>query len=377
MITVKQLSEVFENGLNTVLNNPEIQFKIWAETGQHERARREGNNITYFINGNLRTSTSANDANDLVMGVNGLSLEFAVPIQQPRTNTEQTAEDLAKIKDGQYPFVTYIINAINGYFQKAQAIPLTDDKGIDFSVAFQAGTVTPGAVDLTSVLGNYLSVSVYIEVYFIQGGVNSKDVKVTFDNSSLPFQATRYGRTPVTERDVYADNLISKNVITSSAFAIDVDFPVTDDAAAQACINYLLSGEPNVAHFVKVTFGELVEQIFLMTFNTVQVSAQGIAIAGASASLMEVVDNISAINLPDKMELGKITLTSSDVTSVTYTATEKCYLYCAGKTYSLEAGESVEEIPLSAVNIEYDDKTNEYFVYYVTLNTGEVANGGE
>lgn len=376
MITVKQLSEVFEYGLNTVLNNSEIQFKIWAEAGEHERSHREDNTVTYFINGNLRTSTSANDANDLVMGVNGLSLEFAVPIQQPRTNATQTAEDLAKIKDSQYPFITYITNAINGYFQKAQAIILTDGNGIDFSVGFQAGTVTPGGVDLASVLGNYLPVSVYIEVYFVQGGVNSKDVKVTFDNSPIPFQATRYGRTPVTERDVYAGNLVSKNVITSSAFAIDVDFPVTDDAATQACINYLLSGEPNVAHFVNVKFGNLNEQLFLMTLNTVQVSAQGIAIAGASASLMEVVDNISAINLPEGLELNKFTFNNSDVATVQFNATENCYFYCTGKTYSLEAGESID-IPLSPANFEYDENSGEYFVYYITLNTGEVSNGGE
>ena len=375
MITVKQLSEVFENGLNTVLNNPEIQFKIWAEAGQHVGCRRDGNTVIYFINGNLRTSTAANDANDLVMGVNGLSLEFAVPIQQPRTNATQTTEELAKIKDGQYPFVTYIINAINGYFQTAKAISLTDDKGVEFSVAFQAGTVTPGNVDIVSKLGNYLPVPVYIEVYFVEGGVNSKDVKVYFDGKSMPFQAVRHGRSPMTERDVYAGTLVSKSLVTSTAFAIDVEFPVTSDPATQACVNYLINGEPNVAHFVKVQFGSLNEKLYLMTLNTVQTSAQGIAIAGVSASLMEVVENVSAIGVPNNYEVDKFTFQNSNATSVAFTAEADCLLYCAGETYSLSAGDSIE-IPLYQSDYEYDEEDGVYYVYYVLLNT-EDENGGE
>ena len=375
MITVKHLSNVFENGLNTVLNNPEIQFKIWAEAGQHVKARREGNTVTYFINGTLRTSTSANDANDLVMGVNGLSLEFAVPIQQPRTNAAQTAEELSKIKDGQYPFVTYIINAINSYFQRAQAITLTDDKGVEYSVAFRAGTVTPRNVDLVSQLDNYLPVPVYIEVYFIEGGVNSKDVKVYFDGKSVPFQAVRHGRSPMTERDVYAGTLTSKSLITSTAFAIDVDFPVTSDPATQACVDYLINGEPNVAHFVKVQFGSLNEKLYLMTLNTVQTSAQGISIAGVSASLMEVVENVSAIGLPDNYEVDKFTFQNSNATSVSFTAEADCLFYCAGETYSLTAGENIN-IPLDQSDYEYDEEDGVYYVYYILLNTEE-ANGGQ
>lgn len=375
MITVKQLSNVFENGLNTVLNNPEIQFKIWAEAGEHVGARREGNTITYFINGNLRTSTSANDANDLVMGVNGLSLEFAVPVQQPRTNATQTAEELAKIKDGQYPFVTYIVNAINGYFQTAKAISLTDGDGVEFSVAFQAGTVTPGNVDIASVLGNYLPIPVYIEVYFVEGGVNSKDVKVYFDGKSMPFQAVRHGRSPMTERDVYAGSLVSKSLVTSTAFAIDIDFPVTSDPATQACVNYLIGGEPNAAHFVNVKFGNLNEENYLMTLNTVQTSAQGIAIAGVSASLMEVVENVSALGVPDNYEMDKFTFQNSDATSVSFTAEADCLFYCAGETYSLSAGEGIN-IPLDQSDYEYSETDGVYYVYYVLLKTEE-ENGGE
>ena len=119
MITLEQFADIFQRGLNAVLKKNEIQFKIWSNVGKYQKAIRDGNTVTKYINGNLRVSSSANDANDLVMGVNGLTLDFIVPLKRPRTNAKQTAEELAAIQDGQYPFVEEIVNAIDGYFQKA------------------------------------------------------------------------------------------------------------------------------------------------------------------------------------------------------------------------------------------------------------------
>ena len=42
MITVKQLAEIFENGLNNQLDNPEIKFKIWANAGEYKKPYRDG-----------------------------------------------------------------------------------------------------------------------------------------------------------------------------------------------------------------------------------------------------------------------------------------------------------------------------------------------
>lgn len=368
MIKLTQLAERFENELNTVLDNPEIQFKIWAEAGEHVRAMRNGNTVVHFINGNLRTSTSANDANDLVMGVNGLSLEFSVPVKQPRTNAKQTEEELAKIKDGQYPFVTYIVNAINGYFQRAQALSMPDESGVDFSVSYQAGTAVTGEVGLSSQLDNYVLVSVYIEVYFIEGGVSSKDVKVYFDNSTVPFMAVRHGRTPVVDGDVYMGKLVTKNIITSTAFAIDIDFPANADVFTKACVQYLLDGEPNTAHFVKVVFGELDKQLYFMTLNTVQTSAQGISIAGGSASLMEVVENPAAVNLPAGFQFGRFTLENSQAQSISFTVSKACNAFIAGNAVNFAAGpQTVNLTPSDIVYEETDDDTDgAYYVYLIT-----------
>lgn len=369
MITLKRLAEEFEKGLNEQLPNDEIRFKIWAHAGEYKPPLREGNKVAYNIVGNLTSSTSANDANDLAMGVNGLSLEFSVPLQQPRTNASQTTEELAKINDEQYPFVTYIVNAINGCFQRAKTLVMTDADGVEFTVAYQAGTAVSGTVDLSSLIGNAVSVSVYIEVYFVEGGINSKNLIVYFDNSPVPYIAVRHGRTPVVDGDIYSGKLVSKNLITSSAFALDLDYPANGDILTKASVDYLLSGEPNVAHFVEVVFGAAGKKLFLMTLNTLQTSAQGISIAGVSASLMEVVENIDAINIPDGYQVGRFELANSQINGLSFTLSEECNAFIAGNAVKLSGAVNVGLTPSA---IESDE--GKYYVYLITDKTVEVSN---
>lgn len=373
MIKLEQLANYFEEGLNAQLTNDEVQFKIWAEAGQHTGAHRSDNKLIYYLDGNLRTSTSANEANDLIMGVNGLSLDFAIPINPPRTNAAQTTEELAKIKDGQYPFVQYMVNAINSYFQKARAIMLTDGSGNKFTVAFQAGTAVSGDVDMFPNIGNAITVSVYIEVYFIEGGINSKDVIVYFNDGdgAIPFMAARYGRTPVLQTDVYSGSLISKSLITSTAFAIDIDFPLNSDNFSKSYLNYLLTGEPNEAHFVNVVFGNAAQELFLMTFNAVQSSATGISIAGGSASLVEVVDNPEAVNIPDGYHMGRFILPNSQIELLTFQFGAERNVFIAGEARVING---TVNIPVSPKDIVYDDTTDKYYVYMIVNGTIPMQN---
>lgn len=374
-IKLSVLAKKFENGLNAILNNPEIQFKIWSEAGEYQAFRREDNTVIWYINGNLRRVTSSNDANDLVMGVNGLSLDFAVPVKRPRTNGNQTEEELAKIKDGQYPFVEYITNAINAYFEKAQVFTI-DDGGL-YSVAFHAGINLTGSVDLTSLLGNHMGVSVYIELYYIQNGINSKNIKITVDGQNLPYQALRWGRSPMLERDVYAGKLISKSIVTSTAFAIDVDLPT--DAPLQAASpisDYLLNGTPNVAHFVTLDVGGN-EYDYFMTVNSAQSSAQGISIAGTSVSFMEISDGYFNTG---SNTMGRFVLPSSTVKQITATVNvsdnpyDGVFLACAGGKCG--------KFPLNFVldvepeMVRYDKTAKSYYVdiVYSGVNRKTITN---
>ncbi len=368
MISVKQLAEYFENGLNKTLGNPEIQFKIWADAGEYKKPERDGNVITNYILGNLRTSTSANDATDLVMGVNGLSLDFKIPVQAPKTNATQTAAELQKIQDGQYPYLAYITNALNGYFQKAWADTLYDGSGAKYSVAFQAGTAVTGNAEIAARYGLSVDFNVYIEVYFIQDGINSKDVKIYFDGESVPYQALRFGRSPMLESEVYAGSLVSKNIATSTAFSIDVDFPANNvDLLSREVIDYLLNGKINSVHFVELQWGDE-EKLYLLSCNTMQTSSQGIAISGVSVSLMETVENLDALDVPDGFQIGKFTFVDSGATTLTFMPSVDCLAYIADNVLRLKNGIEVS-LQLGTKDIRYDGEK-----YYAVLITSKAFN---
>lgn len=364
MISVEKFAKRLEDGLNARLNNPEIQFKIWATAGKHVPAHREGNKVTYFINGDLRTSSSANDSNDLVMGINGLSLGFTVPVQPPCVNVKQTAEELQEVKEGQYPFLTYIFNAIDGYFKTAQVFTETDSDGKEFTISFQGGTAIPGAVDMAPRVGQSVPINVFIEAYFIEGGTSAKDISITVNNKRVPFQAVRYGRTPVIEHAVSAGTLTSKNAGTSTAFSIDIDFPSNNDSLTGAVVDYLLGGEPNVAYFVRTKWGEgKREEIHFMTLNTVQSSAKGIAVVGLSVSFMEVLSDISVYNVTDECQVARFEFEGSDINSLTFTPSVPCTAFITGKAFDMGG---LQTIALEPKDFTYDEDTDKYFVYLIT-----------
>lgn len=374
MITIKQLANEFEKGLNDILNNDEIVFKIWADAGEYQKPVRDGNTIVHEIVGNLRTSTSANDANNvLVMGVNGLSLDFMIPIYPPRTNAEQTAEALAEIKDGQYPFLEYITTAINSYFQEAKAITLSDEDSVEFSVAFQAGTAIPGSVELAAKFGNAVPYNVFIHVYFIEGGVNSKDVKISVDGQLMPFQAVRLGRAAVVERDVFAGETVSKCYASSTAFSVDADFPSSNNPASATSLSYLLNGEANTAHFVNVQWGAGVEKLFFMIYNTVQTSVTGIAVAGVSASLIEIGGSEEIYNLPQSFKTVRFTLTNSQTETLSFTLSEECQTFIAGVGAAKRNG--AQTVNLTPLSFEYNgDEAGTYNVNLIVDKDVTVTN---
>lgn len=373
MITVKQLASEFENGLNAVLNNKEIQFKIWATAGEYRKPVRDGNVIVHEIVGNLRTSASSNDANNvLTMGVNGLTLDFMLPIYPPHINAKQTEAELAKIKDGQYPFVEYLLNAINAYFQDAQVTEMTDENNVEFSVAFQAGTVLPGSVEMSSKYGNAIPISIVVQVYFIEGGTNSQDIKITVDGKLMPFQAVRLGRAAVLERDVFAGETVSKCLTSSTAFTVDADFPSSNNPATTTALSYLLDGEANTAHFVNVQWGKIAEKLFLMSYNTVQTSATGIAVAGVSASLVELGGSEDLYNLPQGFHTVRFTFTDSQTETLSFTLSEECQTYIAGVGAKVRKG--AQTVTLASDSFEINEKEENYIVNLIVDKQVTITN---
>lgn len=370
MITLVQLAEKIENGLNAVLDNSEIQFKIWASAGQMSKSLRTGNTVTHYITGNLLSSSSSNDANLLVMGVNGLTLLFSVPLQAPKTSSAQTAEQLARVQNSQYPFIDLILAAIDGYFQSAQAFTLTDAAtSTEYTVAMQAGRAITGNVGLAARLGNAVTLSVYITAYFLEGGINSRDVQLYIDGVRMPFQTTTLGRPNRLSSDVYNEKPIVKNISTATAFSIDFSYPAHSDNTTKETIATLLHGLLNRAHFVELKFGELDSEQYFCMFDNLTANPTGIAFAGISGTLIEIADNPAMIDVPAYMQVGRFTISDSLTGVITFNATGKAYI--AGKIRDLNG---VTTITLSPSDFTYSESDDVYYIYMISLAAMSVTN---
>lgn len=370
MISIEQIASYLENGLNEVYGNPNIKFHIWADVGKLDKPTRDGNTVTHFITGNLRVTSSSNDANMLEMGANGLSLEFSIPQKRPRSTVQQTPQELQEIQGGQYTFVQEILNVINTYFKNAQSFTLMDGEE-EYSLSFQAGTSTSGVADISSELGKNVTASVYLTLYFIKGGIISNNVNFTIDGMPVPFQSLQFGRSTENGRDVYAGKDISKQIASSSAFSVDLTFPLNVDNITQESLAFLLDGVPNTAHFMGVQYGKDAEKrLYLVSIDNIRTVAQGVTVSGATVALAEVVEHAEALNYPAGYQVGRFSFNDSTAQTITFTLSGECSYYLGGTTGE---GNGQVTVQLSPDDFVYDDTTDKYFVYLVTSTPVSVS----
>lgn len=371
MITLVQFAETIETGLNSALNEvgiADIEFKVWATAGQLSDAVRTGNTIENYITANLTSDSSSNDENILVMGYNGLTLQFALPIKAPRTSAAQTVEALARVKNSQYPFVDLVLSAVDSYFQRSLIFSLKDGD-TNYTVTMTAGRSLTGNVDLAAELSETVLISISIDVYFLEGGINSLNVVLYVDGVRVPFQTLRIGRSNTLASEQYSGEESVKNISTASAISLDFAFPANADNTTQESVLTLLQGQLNRAHFVRLQFGTETEQ-YLMMLDGLMTNAQGATFAGISGSLLEVVENPLMLDFPEYVQVGRFAFADSQTETLTFTVTD-CTGYISGEVRDFSGAQAVT---LSADDFWYSSADDTYYVYFVTLGAATVTN---
>lgn len=352
MISLQQLAEMFEQSMSSWISDPNIGIKIWASAGEYSESIRTGNTVQAYIQGTLRTSSSSNAANILSMGYNGLTLDLSIPLQRPKTLSTQTEEALQKINDSQYPFLTYMLSAIDNYFNNSiYAIQnITDSRGTEYTVTFLAGRTITGNVDIAAQYGNNLIATVLIGLSFLEGGICARNIVLEIDTVRVPFSNVNINRAKQKSSDVYSGNTSIKNLASASAISIDFAFPANSDNTTEQAFQSILESNTNTAHFVNIEIGSAYDGQYLMMFDNINVAGQGVQFAGISGALIECVDNPVYLTVPDYMQVGYFNIPNSSlsiINSVTYTAT-RVYprggyqypqitipVYIAGKTLNI------------------------------------------
>ena len=368
MIKLSDIAKYVEDGLNATLGDVGYSFKIWADAGEMIHALRTGNDVRHWIPANLRSVSSANEGNILVMGANGLMLDVAIPVKRPKTSALQTPEELDKIQDGQYPFVEEIKAVLDDYFQVSQVFTREDADRVSYTISMDAGRSQTGVVDILPVLDECLTVNIFISLTFLQGGINARNVVLNIDGVRVPLATVTFGRSNRLSSDVYNEATVVKNLATATSFSIDFAFPATSDNSTKQAFLTLLEGKPNIAHFVEVNIGSAFDGSYLMAFDNLQMNAQGVLFAGITGALIELADNPSVIDTPDYMQVGRFTVADSETESLTFIATGTAYI--AGEIREL-SGETT--ISLSPSDFVYSESDDTYYISMLSLSAMAVS----
>lgn len=381
MISLEKFANIIEDGLNAVLGDGNIEFRIWAHAGQKNKDIRNGNTVTAFLIGELRSVGSSNEDNILSMGENSLVLTINVPLQRPKTLASQTEEMLEKIVNSQYPFLTLITSVIDQYFSIAKVLYEQADSGDEYTISLSAGRANTGNADIMPSWGNACTVTVYISAIFLQGGVNARNIRLDIDGKRVPLTNLNISRTNRLSNDQYCGDEEITNVSTGTALTLDFAFPANADNTTRQAVKYLLQGKNNVSHFVEMIYGDensqvYESQLYFMMFDGVSSSAEGVMFAGISGTLIQVVDNPLIINVPDYFQVGRFAFPDTSATSLTFTVTpaageNTALAYIGGKPYKM-SGE--QNLALTGSDFVYDPETDLFYVWLFTASAVTISN---
>lgn len=360
MITLAGLAQTLQDGLNATLNNPDIQFHIWAYAGEVEEDMRTGNTVQYTIEGTLIRTGATNDANLVPMGANSLYLELFVPIEEPRTQAATAPTE--RVVEGQYPFLDEVISAVDEYFTAATVE--TED---GFTLSLRGAMSTTGAPQIINDYGNGVLISVGIDLTFVKGGINSRallfQVDGVGDTYIVPFSQTSLTMSNVMQNDVQAGSTRRKSFASANGVLFSVAFPATDNGITASVISAVLGKDINVGHFVVITLDGVTYSLF-MTIDAPTINAQEVMNIGLTLDFVEIVDDADILETPAAYQVGRFILSASTATTLTFTSSAAVLGYIGGEVVSLPAGSVT--VNLQPQDYVWDEEESTYYVYLIT-----------
>lgn len=404
MITSEALANYFETQLNDLVpTGAGYEFKIWAEAGEFKRYYKNGNDIIYYINGLLSVKGSALTPNMLVMGTNGVTVEFLVPVDTPKTGYDQTDEELARVQNGQFYFIQQVGEILQKYFTVAKKLSMTDSDGVVFNMTAYSGVSISGVIDIKTIIGVAMPMTVSITLNFGDELISGLDVLVYVDGEQLPYLTFTPSRAEQLATDLQSNAVAQKHLSTATAFGMQFTLPAALKKASKLVYDYIADkAAMNMAHFVEIIWGNDRDDVYFTIFTSANANVAGAEFAGLNASMGEAYQNEEFLALPETFGAGKFSTQSSLVTQLDFDLnivlkkryhkdakiplTLPIYYRIANKNFKLvgkftifqEDGDMINanftantsvSVQLSAENFIPDD--DEYFIYI--LSNGSIT----
>lgn len=277
MIPIEKLVSDLNDALNGILADDSRLFDIIPDGGEYAGYSRKYNAVTEYINGVATiTDSGITPISGIEVVTQTLSVVVAVKLD-PRENVKD--EDI---------FLP-VRNAIATYASKAYNVPYVDENGKTFSVGFSATQPYAGELAIRPEIGRSIVYTFSVLYTFIQNGVNSKDIVITFEGEVVPFEELTIVRVPVQDGGAFSGtNGAAKNITTQTALELNFSTPaLTDNKISAALADFILTGSAKTYDVTIKTPYSDTAVAFRMAFGQSNVTARGTENCGLTTSLVE------------------------------------------------------------------------------------------
>lgn len=217
MISLSQVTEVIQNGLNAISDDRE--FVIFNDVGEFkDYYRQEGSNsITRYVNGIMEAMEPT------IIPIKNLQ----VVTQSFRVTFVLDMDLLEKDTKGDYIEVANIRNLLTKYISSVNAIPYTltnDDVSFEVTPTFSGATV--GTASQMSPIGNVLPMYLDFSCVFVESGVNTNNVEFIINGESMFFSDYSASRVRTAETSMVANEPSQKTFIQANGLSLNLSMPL-------------------------------------------------------------------------------------------------------------------------------------------------------
>ena len=213
MIETGTLAKLLQDGLNA--NTDGVAFKIFADDGQFQKALRNVNTITKFVNGVYTViSSDLLPFKALNMYTITATLDLVVDV-----------ENAGKDENGNYIQVEKVKKVLNNYgnTNNGQIFTIT---GLDYQITAVYNFATVGTEQVLSPLGRCIPIQMWIRYQFVENGVNSNSANIYINGENIPANLASITRLRTMTNNNYSGDIATKATGEQNSLGIDITAPL-------------------------------------------------------------------------------------------------------------------------------------------------------
>lgn len=295
MVSLELLTEKLNDKLDDLIDGVEgvKKIKIYLDGGKYEKPYLEQNEVKNdFIQGvSMLNSSSIVPINGILIQTFNVATEIAVPIDTDLMAINEEDGSITMTEKAYNKSIDPYRIALEKLASQTYVDPVTvDDK--TYVVSYTVSTPRSGRITQRDGLGFSISLSFVIEYAIVQNGINSRDVKLGFeDEEEVPFTQLTFVRSPVMDSGAFSGtNGNAKNYMAVSAMQISISVPaLSDSIITSEHFDFLLSGIPKIYN-VSITLPGKTKQTYKMHFGDCNIAVRELDNVGQSITLVEALE---------------------------------------------------------------------------------------